>query len=76
MDLLLELDKQEIVKLFRTGYIGEDFQKRLNKILQSIYDDGKEMGLVEALNYVSNETDREKLFEAIDNFQESRDNSK
>lgn len=76
MDLLLELKKQEIVKLFRTGYIGEDFQKRLNKILQSTYDDGKEMGLVEALNYVSNEADRERLFEAIDNFQEAKDNSK
>lgn len=76
MDLLLELKKQEIAKLFRSGHIGEDFQKRLNGILLSIYDDGREMGLTESLNYVSNEADRERLFEVIDNFQESKNNSK
>ena len=76
MDLLQELNKREIVNLFRSGRIGEDFNKRLDEIIQSIYDDGRQMGLTEALNYVSNERDREKLFEAIDNFQEAKDNSK
>ena len=73
MNLPLELSKQEIVKLFRSGRIGEDFNDRLNKIIQSIYDDGREMGMVEALNYVTDEEDRQKLFEAIDQLGEAID---
>lgn len=74
MNLPLELSKQEIVRLFRSARIGEDFNNRLDKAIQTIYDDGREMGMVEALNYVTDEEDRQKLFEAIDQLREAIDN--
>lgn len=74
MNLPLELSKQQIVRLFMGGRIGQDFNDRLDKIIQSIYDDGREMGMTEALNFVSNEVDRERLFAGIDELRESLDN--
>ena len=74
MNLPLELSKQEIVKLFRSGRIGEDFNNRLDKVIQTIYDEGREMGMTEALNFVENNADRERLFEGIDQLREELDN--
>ena len=76
MNLPLELSKQQIVRLFRGGRIGQDFNDRLDKIVQSIYDDGREMGMTEALNYIANEADRQRLFEAIGQLNEELDNAK
>ena len=76
MNLPLELSKQEMVKLFRSGRIGEDFNNRLDAIIQTIYDDGREMGMVEALNYVENPADRERLFSGIDELREGLDNER
>ena len=76
MELPLELSKKQIIKLFWSGRIGEDFNNRLDKIIQSIYDDGREMGMVESLNFVSNNEDRERLFEGIDQLREKLDNER
>ena len=74
MDLILELSKQEIVKLFRSGRIGEDFNCRLDKAIKSIYDEGRALGMTEALNFVTNNEDRERLFSAVDEFNERLQN--
>lgn len=74
LPLTVQLSKLEIARLYRSGRIGEDSQNRLDKIVQGIYDDGREMGLAEALNYVVNEEDRERLFNAIAELEESRNN--
>lgn len=79
MDLSLELSKQRIVKLYleelhKGGIRAEDFSNKLDVILQSVYDDGREMGLTEALNYVENNQDRERLFNAIDELRKELDN--
>lgn len=71
MDLIKEFHKQEIARAYQNG---NDISGKLDKIIQDIYDDGREMGLTEALNYVTDEQDRERLFSAIDEFAEARDN--
>lgn len=78
MNLPQELDKQKIatlIRLVREGKISADeLSERLDKIISEIYNDGVEMGMVEALNYVEDRADRERLFEAIDNIREGLDN--
>lgn len=74
LPLTVKLSKQAIAKLYRTGRIGQDFNDRLDEIIMDIYEDGRELGLTESLNYVSNEIDRQKLFEAIDQLAEARNN--
>ena len=76
LPVTVQLSKQAICKLYRSGRIGQDFQDRLDKIIMEIYNDGVEMGLSQSLNYVSNEVDREKLFSVIDEFAEGRDNER
>ena len=76
MNLPLELSKQEIVKLFRGGRIGQDFNDRLDRIIQTIYDDGREMGLTESLNFVASEADRQRIFDGLAELREELDNDK
>lgn len=66
LPLTVQLGKQEIARLYRSGRIGQDFNDRLDKIIMSIYNDGRVMGLSESLNYVSHETDRQQIFKALD----------
>lgn len=78
MDLPQQLDKQRIatlIRLVREGKISaNELDERLDKIIQSIYDDGREMGMVEALNYVESEADRQRLFTGIDQLGEELEN--
>ena len=71
-DLVNVLSIQELAKLnrdLRSGSLTvEEYKARLESIVEKIYNDGVQMGLTEALNYVTNNEDRERLFSAIDTF--------
>lgn len=70
-----KLTKLKIVTLFHSGkYTAEEITEKLDKILDDVYLDGVEMGLCESLNCVANNRDREKIYDEIGKFQESRDN--
>lgn len=75
-----ELSKNQIVALnakLRLGQVdANEYSKKLQEIVTSIYDDGREMGMTEALRYVANDQDRERLFNAIDELREELDNRK
>ena len=79
MELPLELSKQKLATLLRQvregRVLADEYSYRLDKILLEVYEDGKEMGLTESLNYVTNNEDRERLFNAIDEFSEERNNA-
>lgn len=70
-----KLTKMKIVTLFHSGkYNAEEISQKLDEILDDVYLDGVEMGLCESLNYVINGRDRDKIFDAIGEMQERRDN--
>lgn len=75
-----ELSKNQIVALnakLRLGQVdATEYSKKLQEIVTSIYDDGREMGMTEALRYIANDQDRERLFNAIDELREELDNRK
>lgn len=79
MRVVEELSKNQIVALnakLRTGQVDAmEYSKKLQQIVNSIYDDGREMGMTEALRYVVNNDDRERLFEGIDQLREELDNN-
>lgn len=70
--------KQQIVNAFvatRKGEMTEEeYDLKFEKALQYVYDAGREMGMTEALNYVENSADRERLFGGIDELREAIDN--
>ena len=75
-----ELSKNQIVALnakLRLGQVdANEYSKKLQEIVTSIYDDGREMGMTEALRYIANEADRQRLFEGIAELSEELDNRK
>lgn len=74
-----EFSKNKIVALnakLRLGQIdANEYSRKLQEIVTTIYDEGREMGMTEALNYVANESDRKRLFAAIDELAEEIDNN-
>ena len=79
MRVVEELSKNQIVALnaqLRTGQVDAmEYSNKLQKIVNAIYDDGREMGMTEALRYVVNNEDRERLFAGIDELREELDNN-
>ena len=78
--LVKTISKQQIAEAFvqaRKGNISEEqYQTKLDEVLQYIYDCGIEIGMTEALNYVENNADRERLFGGIDELREALDNER
>ena len=64
-DLVNVLSIQELVKLnrdLRSGSLTvEEYKARLESIVEKIYNDGVQMGLTEALNYVTNKIEKDCL---------------
>lgn len=78
--IINSISKEQIVNLFVATSKGEksekEFQKKFDEILQFIYDCGREMGLSESLNFVSNEADRQRIFSGLDELRKELDNDK
>ena len=78
--IIKTISKEQIVNLFVATSKGEkaekEFQKKFDEILQYIYDCGREMGLTESLNFVTNEADRERIFNGLAELREGLDNDK
>ena len=78
--IIKSLSKQQIVDMFVATKKGqkteEEFQQKFDKILQYVYDCGREMGLSESLNFVTNEADRQRIFSGLDKMWEESDNDK
>lgn len=71
MNLQLELTKRQIVDLFAQLRLddnvnADEFSDRLEKIITGTYDMGREQGMVEALNFMSDKEDRERLFKGLE----------
>ena len=78
--IIKTISKEQIVNLFVATSKGEkaekEFQEKFDEILQYIYDCGREMGLTESLNFVTNEADRERIFNGLAELREGLDNDK
>lgn len=76
--IMKSMCKKQIVDMFvatRKGVKTEDeFQKKFDEVLDYAYNCGVEMGLSDALNYVENAGDRERIFDRLADFAEEVDN--
>lgn len=78
--IISSISKQQIVDMFVAARKGlkteEDFQKKFDEVLQYVYDCGREMGLTESLNFVVNEADRKRIFNALADLREGLGNER
>ena len=64
------MSKKQIVDMFVATRKGEnteeEFQTKFDEVLEYVYNEGRTHGLSEALNYVENEADRQRIFKGLE----------